>query len=44
MGELEIDIEVNTDDSAIPGQSSDDEEITVTVQIVLFQVGATENN
>ena len=44
VGELEIDIEVNTDDSAIPGQSSDDEEITVTVQIVLFQVGATENN
>ncbi len=42
VGELEIDVEVNTDESIIPGQGDDDEEITITVQVVMFEVNAME--
>jgi hypothetical protein len=41
-GELEIDVEVNTDDSIFPGQSSDDEEITITVEVIMFEISASE--
>ncbi len=41
-GELEIDVEVNTDESLFPGQGDDDEEITITVQVVMFEVNAVE--
>ena len=41
-GELEIDVEVNTDESLFPGQGDDDEEITITVQVVMFEVNAIE--
>jgi hypothetical protein len=41
-GELEIDVEVNTDDSIFPGQSSDDEEITITIEVIMFEISASE--
>ncbi len=40
IGELEVDVEVNTDESLFPGQGDDDEEITVSVQVVMFKVSA----
>ena len=40
IGELEIDVEVNTDESLFPGQGDDDEEITVSIQVVMFKVNA----
>lgn len=41
-GELEIDVEVNTDDSIFPGQSSDDEEITITIEVIMFEISASK--
>jgi len=40
IGELEVDVEVNTDESLFPGQGDDDEEITVSIQVVMFKVNA----
>ena len=40
IGELEVDVEVNTDESLFPGQGDDDEGITVSIQAVMFKVNA----
>ena len=40
IGELEVDVEINTDESLFPGQGDDDEEITVSIQVVMFKVNA----
>ena len=40
IGELEVDVEVNTDESLFTGQGDDDEEITVSIQVVMFKVNA----
>ena len=40
IGELEVDVEVNTDESLFPSQGDNDEEITVSIQVVMFKVNA----
>ena len=40
IGELEVDVEVNTDESLFPTQGDNDEEITVSIQVVMFKVNA----
>ena len=40
IGELEVDVEVNTDESLFPSQGDNDEEITVSIEVVMFKVNA----